>query len=72
MVIACADSRVCPSKILGFEPGEAFIVRNVANLVPPYEVYFIFVIIIIIEMQWIWSMELLLVSWNHDIRIDSL
>lgn len=72
MVIACADSRVCPSKILGFEPGEAFIVRNVANLVPPYEVYFIFVIIIIIEMQWIWSMKLLLVSWNHDIRIDSL
>lgn len=52
MVIACADSRVCPSKILGFEPGEAFIVRNVANLVPPYEVFFIFVIIIIIiEMQ---------------------
>lgn len=37
MVIACADSRVCPSKILGFEPGEAFIVRNVANLVPPYQ-----------------------------------
>ncbi|KAJ9705726.1 hypothetical protein PVL29_003693 [Vitis rotundifolia] len=37
MVIACADSRVCPSKILGFEPGEAFMVRNVANLVPPYE-----------------------------------
>ena len=38
MVIACADSRVCPSKILGFEPGEAFMVRNVANLVPLYEV----------------------------------
>ncbi|XP_027160992.1 beta carbonic anhydrase 5, chloroplastic isoform X1 [Coffea eugenioides] len=37
MVIACADSRVCPSSILGFQPGEAFIVRNVANLVPPYE-----------------------------------
>ncbi|XP_034682221.1 beta carbonic anhydrase 5, chloroplastic-like isoform X3 [Vitis riparia] len=37
MVIACADSRVCPSKILGFEPGEAFMVRNVANLVPLYE-----------------------------------
>lgn len=38
MVIACADSRVCPSVILGLEPGEAFTVRNVANLVPPFEV----------------------------------
>ncbi|KAL6957914.1 carbonic anhydrase [Sarracenia purpurea var. burkii] len=37
MVIACADSRVCPSTILGFQPGEAFMVRNVANLVPPVE-----------------------------------
>ncbi|KAG2643916.1 hypothetical protein PVAP13_2KG356500 [Panicum virgatum] len=37
MVIACADSRVCPTSILGFQPGEAFTVRNVANLVPPYE-----------------------------------
>ncbi|KAF3435086.1 hypothetical protein FNV43_RR22173 [Rhamnella rubrinervis] len=37
MVIACADSRVCPSAILGFQPGEAFTVRNVANLVPPFE-----------------------------------
>lgn len=38
MVIACADSRVCPSIILGFQPGEAFMIRNVANLVPPLEV----------------------------------
>lgn len=37
MVIACADSRVCPSNILGFQPGEAFTVRTVANLVPPFE-----------------------------------
>ncbi|PKI73523.1 hypothetical protein CRG98_006104 [Punica granatum] len=37
MVIACADSRVCPSNIVGFEPGEALTVRNVANLVPPSE-----------------------------------
>jgi carbonic anhydrase len=37
MVIACADSRVCPSNILGFQPGEAFMTRNVANLVPPNE-----------------------------------
>ncbi|CAN0877248.1 Beta carbonic anhydrase 5, chloroplastic [Linum grandiflorum] len=35
MVIACADSRVCPSNILGFQPGDAFMIRNVANIVPP-------------------------------------
>ncbi|KAH1218217.1 Beta carbonic anhydrase 5, chloroplastic [Glycine max] len=37
MVIACADSRVCPSNVLGFQPGEAFMIRNVANLVPIFE-----------------------------------
>ncbi|CAA7037746.1 unnamed protein product [Microthlaspi erraticum] len=37
LVIACADSRVCPSAVLGFQPGEAFTVRNIANLVPSYE-----------------------------------
>ncbi|CAJ2648911.1 unnamed protein product [Trifolium pratense] len=37
MVIACADSRVCPSSILGFQPGEAFTIRNIANLVPTFE-----------------------------------
>ncbi|KAJ9166479.1 hypothetical protein P3X46_021227 [Hevea brasiliensis] len=37
MVIACVDSRVCPSNVLGFKPGEAFMVRNVANIVPPLE-----------------------------------
>ncbi|KAI3972569.1 hypothetical protein MKX01_019227 [Papaver californicum] len=37
MVIACADSRVCPSYILGFQPGDAFMIRNVGNLVPPFK-----------------------------------
>ncbi|HEX8382652.1 MAG TPA: carbonic anhydrase [Sphingomonas sp.] len=37
MVIACADSRVSPAQIFDVAPGEIFSVRNVANLVPPYE-----------------------------------
>ena len=37
MVIACSDSRVDPSQIFDARPGEMFVVRNVANLVPPYE-----------------------------------
>jgi carbonic anhydrase len=37
MVIGCCDSRVSPEVIFDARPGELFVVRNVANLVPPYE-----------------------------------
>lgn len=37
MVVACCDSRVDPSLILQCDPGDLFIVRNVANIVPPCE-----------------------------------
>ncbi len=37
MVIACSDSRVDPTQIFDAGPGQMFVVRNVAALVPPYE-----------------------------------
>ena len=36
MIIACCDSRAAPEAIFDASPGELFVVRNVANLVPPY------------------------------------
>ena len=38
MVIACSDSRTDPTTVFDTSPGEIFVVRNVANLVPPFEV----------------------------------
>lgn len=37
MVIGCSDSRVHPATIFDADPGDLFMVRNVANIVPPFE-----------------------------------
>jgi carbonic anhydrase len=37
MIVACCDARVDPALILQCDPGELFVVRNVANIIPPYE-----------------------------------
>jgi carbonic anhydrase len=36
MIVGCCDSRVSPEVVFDARPGEMFVVRNVANLVPPY------------------------------------
>jgi carbonic anhydrase len=37
MVIACADSRTDPAMVFDADPGEIFVVRNIAAMVPPFE-----------------------------------
>ena len=36
MMISCCDSRMNVVEMFGAEPGDLFVVRNIANLVPPY------------------------------------
>ena len=36
LFIACADSRVTPTELLGANPGDLFMLRNIANIIPPY------------------------------------
>ncbi|MCO5548040.1 hypothetical protein L7F22_001496 [Adiantum nelumboides] len=36
MIVACCDSRVDPCTVLSLAPGEAFVMRNIGNMVPPY------------------------------------
>ncbi len=38
MIISCCDSRVDPATVFDTVPGQVFALRNVANLVPPYEI----------------------------------
>lgn len=37
MVVSCCDSRVDPALILQCDPGDLFVVRNIANIIPPFE-----------------------------------
>lgn len=37
LVIACSDSRVSPNAIFGVQPGDIFVARNIANIVPPHD-----------------------------------
>ena len=37
LIVACSDSRVDPQTVFGAVPGELFVIRNIAGLVPPYE-----------------------------------
>jgi len=37
MIVACSDSRVDPVRVFNCQPGDLFVIRSMANLVPPYD-----------------------------------
>jgi carbonic anhydrase len=37
LFIGCSDSRVAPEQLLGLNPGDLFMLRNIANIIPPYQ-----------------------------------
>jgi carbonic anhydrase len=41
MYVGCSDSRVIPELLMNARPGELFVVRNVANLIPPFEAHYV-------------------------------
>ncbi len=37
LFIGCSDSRVTPERLFGADPGDLFMLRNIANIIPPYK-----------------------------------
>ena len=36
LFVGCSDSRIMPEHLLGANPGDLFVLRNIANIIPPY------------------------------------
>ena len=36
LLVACSDSRIMPERLFGLRPGQFFMIRSVANIIPPY------------------------------------
>ncbi|MEZ5862936.1 MAG: carbonic anhydrase [Geminicoccaceae bacterium] len=52
--VGCADSRVPANEIVGLDPGELFVHRNVANLAPPSDINFLSVLsfaVVVLKVQ---------------------
>ena len=51
--IGCADSRVPANEIVGLDPGELFVHRNVANLAPPQDANYLSVLQFAVDVLWV-------------------